>query len=184
MNGDNNQSWYERIALFPLFTIISAYLASVLWQDNIPGFITSRWVLYIGLTLILLALVLRLVLKLHFLYLFDLFLVGCVFVWVVYWQKEYTFVAPVFRAFSVYFVLINLLFARFARNKVFEEDQQLLLKFLNQRILFHPVIMVLLVLAGLYLQTWYMLFPVFTTLLMIGTLLILWTEQLNSKGSG
>jgi hypothetical protein len=177
---NNNRSWYERLALLPLFTIISAYLASLFWQDNIPVFITNQWVLYSGLGLMVLAVLLKMLIRLHFLYVFDVFLTGCLFVWVVFWQKEYTFVAPVFRAFSAYFILINLIFAQFARNEVFEEDQYQLLNFLNQRLLLQPIILTALVLAGLYLQTWYMLFPAFTSLLMVRILLMLWTEAIDS----
>lgn len=179
MTDNDKQSWYERIALFPLFTICSAYLASLLWQNNIPAYITNQWVLYTGLGLIILSVLLKLLSRLHFLYVVDLFLTGCLFVWVVYWQKEYTFVAPVFRSFSVYFVLINLLFAQFARNKVFEEDQYQLLNFLNQRFLLQPILLAILILVGLYLQAWYMLYPAFTSLLMVRVLLMIWTENID-----
>ncbi|MEE9424978.1 MAG: hypothetical protein V3V18_08345 [Methylococcales bacterium] len=180
MLNNDNQSWYQRIALFPLFTITSAYLASIFWRDTIPAFITNQWVLYTGLGLVVLSILLKLLFKLHFLYVCDLFLLGCLFIWVVYWQKEYTFQAPVFLFFSVYFVPINLLFAKFARDEVFAEDQYQLLDFLNQRILLHPVLLATLVLVGLYVQSRYLLFPIFTSLLMIRVLLMVWTEKIDN----
>ena len=183
MLDKDNQSWYQRIALFPLFTITSAYLASIFWRDDIPAFITNQWVLYAGLGLVVLSIVLKLLFKLHFLYACDLFLLGCLFIWVVYWQKEYTFEAPVFLFFSVYFVPLNLLFAKFARNEIFAEDQYLLLDFLNKRFLFQPVSLAILVLVGLYLQSWYMLFPIFTSLLMIRVLLMLWSEVIDNAST-
>ncbi|MEE9346519.1 MAG: hypothetical protein V3U88_13010 [Methylococcales bacterium] len=183
MLDKGDQSWYERIALFPLFTITSAYLASIFWRDSIPAFITNQWVLYTGLGLVVLSILLKQLFKLHVLYVCDLFLLGCLFIWVVYWQKEYTFEAPVFLFFSVYFVPLNLLFAKFARDEVFAEDQYQLLDFLNQRVLFQPVLLAILVLVGLYLQSWYLLFPLFTSLLMIRVLLMLWTEKIDNTST-
>ena len=180
MSGENIRSWYERIALFPLFTITSAYLASIFWRDQIPDFITSQWVLYTGLGLIIVAILLKLVFKLHNLYVYDIFLVSCLCIWVVYWQKEYTFEAPVFQGFSIYFVLINLLFARFAQVKVFAEDQLQLLQFLNKRILLKPALLAALTLVALYIQSRYMLFPMFASMLMIGVLLALYSENFDS----
>lgn len=182
MSGKTSQSFYEKIALFPLFTITSAYLATLFWGDFMPAWITSHWVLYSGLGLIILSIVFGFIVKLYFLSVFDIFLTGCLFVWVVYWQKEYTFQAPVFRAFSLYFVLVNLLLARFAKNDVFDEDQYQLLNFLTKRIVFKPMFYTILVLFGLYLQEWYMLFPLFTSMLMISALLVLWTEKINFTG--
>ncbi len=181
MTGIFNSSFYERIALFPLFTITSAYLATLFWSDNIPDYITNRWVLYSGLGLLVLSMGLKVLTKLHFIYVLDLFLVGCLFIWVVFWQKEYTFQAPVFPSFSTYFVLINLVFGKFARTEKFDEDQHLLLNFLNKRILLKPLLLAICVLVGLYIQTWYMLFPLFTSMLMVSVLLMIWTEKMNNS---
>ncbi|MCH9697610.1 MAG: hypothetical protein K0U68_05860 [Gammaproteobacteria bacterium] len=176
-------SFYENIALFPLFTIVSAYLATLFWGNYIPAFLTDQWVLYSGIGLLVISVLLQLMAKLHLVYVIDVFLVGCLFIWVVYWQKEYTFQAPVFESFSLYFVLINLLFGKFARNEVFAEDQHVLLDFLNQRVLLNPILLAICVLVGLYAQTWYMLFPIFTSMLMISILLVIWTEKIANSSN-
>jgi|GEM_PF-3933285 len=180
MPGKINTSFYEHIALFPLFTICSAYLATLFWGESIPAFITSDWVFYTGLSLLVVSVVLKLMTKLHFFHVYDVFLVGCLLIWVVFWQQEYTFQAPVFRAFSLYFVLINLLFGKFARNEVFDEDQYQLLDFLSRKVVFQPIFLAICVLLGLYLQTWYMLFPTFISMFMIGILIMRWKETVNA----
>lgn len=171
---------YEKIVLFPLFTITSAYLASIFWSEFIPSFITSQWVLYTGIGLTIIAFLFTILYRKYYRYTIDLFLTASLLIWVVYWQKEYTFQAPVFRSFTVYFVLINLIFGWFARHEVFAEDQHILLNFLNKRILFNAWLLSVCVLISLYLQTWYMLYPVFVSMLMISTLLMIWTEKLTA----
>ncbi|MCH9697745.1 MAG: hypothetical protein K0U68_06560 [Gammaproteobacteria bacterium] len=169
---------YEKIVLFPLFTIVSTYLASLFWSDFIPSFITDQWVLYTGIALTIMAFLFAVLYRRHYRYSIDLFLTASLLIWVVYWQKEYTFQAPVFRSFTVYFVLINLVFGRFAHHEVFAEDQHILLNFLNRQTLFNAWLMALCVLISLHLQAWYMLYPVFASMLMISTLLMIWTDKI------
>lgn len=94
--------------IFPLFTLTSALLVAVFWWlPQLAPWLASPWVGGLGAAAILVATVLgwKKVLRPQIAY--DIFLWGTLLVWAAYWQYVFGPEAPLFKAYPVYFVILE-----------------------------------------------------------------------------
>ncbi|HHJ39622.1 MAG: hypothetical protein AXA67_09930 [Methylothermaceae bacteria B42] len=96
--------------IFPLFTLTSALLVAVFWWlPQVVPWLASPWVGGMGAAAILVAVVLGWKKVVRPPVAYDIFLWGTLLVWAMYWQYVFGSEAPLFKAYPVYFVILEAL---------------------------------------------------------------------------
>ncbi len=149
--------------VLPLFTLVSIILTLAAWQrPDVLESINQSQFLILGLCLIGLSGALSLSKRVDFRWTYDLFLLGGILVWFVYWREIYRLDAPLFKFYPAYFVLVSFVLTRLVADQVrrLDGDQVKLLQLIYGHALAHPVLLVGLTLASLYYREWYVVYPI------------------------
>ncbi len=147
---------------FILINLLIAFLVDQESQARTP--LLADPLFYIGVFFVLGSFVLT-ALKLNILRFrlrYDLFAVGALLIWYVYWPPFFVYDTPVFLYFPWYFIFITVLFSVFfvARPEQIEADTLLWLQWLSDSGRFNPFLIMLLVMGSLFFPQHFLLFPI------------------------
>ncbi len=97
---------------------------------------------------------------------YDLFAVGALLIWYVYWPGFFVYDTPVFTVYPWYFVFISVLFSLFFVHRPEQIDSETLrwLQWLSDSGRFNPLFIMLLVILSLFFPEHFLLFPISITL--------------------
>ena len=154
----------------PLFIALSLTLC-FLAQNASPlqSLLITPLLIYIGLGLAVISILGSLFKKLSTLIWYDIFASGALIVWFAYWKPLFKDDSPLFFFYPLYFALMTAFASLFfinQRDKIDDESFRLM-RFLSQKSITQPWVIMLGVLGSLELEQHFMLYPVMVTLLII-----------------
>ena len=154
----------------PIFTFSSLLLTYLVWSGSpLLPYLSTKWSLYIGLSVIVASGALNLSPRIHYRYRYDLFSFGCLLTWFAYWRRFFEIGAPVFSFYPVYFVLLSVFVTHFVihQRSRLAADQIQLMRILYGFAGMRAHILVVLVLGSLLIPGHYLIYPLAMMLLMI-----------------
>ncbi len=147
------------------FILINLVIAFLVYEGSqVSTVFLSDPLFYIGAFFLLGSFVLT-VLKnslLSFRLRYDLFAIGAVLVWYVYWPPFFVHDTPVFHYYPLYFVFITTVFSMFfvTRPELIDSETLSWLQWLSDSGRFNPVFIMLLVMLSLLFPEHFLLFPI------------------------
>jgi hypothetical protein len=154
----------------PLFIVLSLTLCFLVQNASpLQSLLITPLLIYIGLGLAVISMLGSLFKKLSTLIWYDIFAGGTLMVWFAYWKPLFKDDSPLFFFYPLYFALVTAFASLFfinQRDKIDDESFRLM-RFLSQKSITQPWVIMLGVLGGLELEQHFMLYPVMVTLLII-----------------
>ncbi len=154
----------------PYFTLINLVLVLIVFlRPDLHEKTGVTWLMPVGLCFMALSGVISLTMRDRYRLTYDLFLVGALVFWWVYWREVYQPGAPLFKFYPIYFTILSLLLTACVINprQRFDDDQLQLMRLLDGLFLFRPELLVGLTLVSLYLPEQYVFYPVIVSFVYI-----------------
>lgn len=149
--------------VLPLFTLVNIILILAVWlRPNVLEPVGQLQFLILGRCVVSLSGALSFSKRVDFSWTYDLFLLGGILVWFVYWREIYCLDAPLFKFYPAYFVLLSFVLTQLVVDQVqlLDSEQVKLMQLIYEQPLAHPALLVVLTLAGLYYREWYVVYPI------------------------
>ncbi len=153
---------HNRGLIFPLFSITSAGLVIVFWWlPPLASWLASPWLGGMGVIAILAACFLGWRCRLPPQRVYDLLLWGTLWIWLAYWSRLFSLEAPLFKAYPVFFVLIDVCTGYFVvgHSERWSVEERRLLESLAQQWWFSEKLWAVIVVASLLMTRHYLIYP-------------------------
>jgi len=156
--------------IFPLFSVTSAGLVIVFWWlPSVASWLASPWTGGVGVIALLAACFLGWRRRLSPQRVYDLLLWGTLWIWLAYWSRLFSLEAPLFKAYPVFFVFVDVCTGYFVigHSERWSTEEYHLLASLARQWWFSEKLWAAVVVAALLMTRHYLIYPLAVGLLMV-----------------
>ncbi|HEB78125.1 MAG TPA: hypothetical protein ENI90_06340 [Methylothermaceae bacterium] len=160
----------NRGLIFPLFSITSAGLVIVFWWlPQIAPWLASPWMGGVGLFAVLTACFLGWKRRLSTQRVYDLLLWGSLWIWLAYWSRLFSLEAPMFKAYPVFFVFIDVFTSYFVlgHSERWSTEEYYVLEAWARQWWFSEKLWAVVVVVSLLMTRHYLIYPLAVGLLTV-----------------